>query len=80
MVRFFCANIRKSATLAAAYDRELQEHEVAQSRIGGKDVGVRIEQQNWLEQVAKDCNDMTCLTEAFDARMASLHSRYRKDG
>ncbi|MFM0232154.1 MULTISPECIES: lysozyme inhibitor LprI family protein [Paraburkholderia] len=77
---FFGANICKSATLAAAYDRELKEYEAAQGRIGGKDIGVRIEQQNWLDQVTKNCSDVTCLTEAFDARIASLHSRYRKDG
>ncbi|AXL53772.1 hypothetical protein DSC91_007384 [Paraburkholderia caffeinilytica] len=77
---FFGANICKSATLAAAYDRELKEYEAAQGRIGGKDIGVRIEQQNWLDQVTKSCSDMTCLTEAFDARTANLHSRYRKDG
>ncbi|MFM0277721.1 hypothetical protein P0D75_06830 [Paraburkholderia sediminicola] len=77
---FFGANICKSATLAAAYDRELKEYEAAQSRIGGKDIGVRIEQQNWLDQVIKSCSDMTCLTEEFDARIANLRSRYRKDG
>ncbi|MEZ0604296.1 hypothetical protein ACAX43_19355 [Paraburkholderia sp. IW21] len=77
---FFGANVCKSATLAAAYDRELKEYEAAQGRIGGKDIGVRIEQQNWVDQVTKSCSDMTCLTEAFDARIANLHSRYRKDG
>ncbi|MFL9898883.1 hypothetical protein PQR71_12065 [Paraburkholderia fungorum] len=76
---FFGANVCKSASLAAAYDQELKEYDAAQARIGGKDVGVRIEQQNWLEQVAKECADMPCLTNAFDARIASLHSRYRKD-
>ncbi|MGB8423155.1 hypothetical protein [Paraburkholderia sp.] len=77
---FFGANICQSATLAAAYDLELKEYEAAQGRIGGKDVGVRIEQQNWLAQVTKECTDMPCLTSAFDARIADLHSRYRKDG
>ncbi|SFU25873.1 hypothetical protein [Paraburkholderia aspalathi] len=77
---FLGANICKSATLAAAYDRELKEYEAAQGRIGGNDVGVRIEQQNWLEQVTKECTDMSCLTSVFDARIADLHSRYRKNG
>ncbi|MFM0351382.1 lysozyme inhibitor LprI family protein [Paraburkholderia sp. RL17-347-BIC-D] len=77
---FFGANICHSATLAAAYNQELTEYDAAQGRIGGKDVGVRIEQQNWLEQVTKECTDMSCLTSAFDVRIANLHSRYRKDG
>ncbi|MFM0643410.1 hypothetical protein PQR14_03700 [Paraburkholderia bryophila] len=77
---FFGANICRSATLAAAYDQEIKEYEAAQSRIGGKDVGVRIEQQNWLDQVTKQCTDMPCLTNAFDARIANLHTRYRKEG
>ena len=49
-------------------------------RIGGRDVGVQIEQQNWVEKTAKDCPDMGCLTQAFDTRMADLQSRYRKGG
>lgn len=76
---FFGANICKSGSLSAVYDRELKEYEAAQGRIGGKDVGVRIEQQNWLEQVTRECADMQCLTNAFDARIANLHYRYRKD-
>ncbi|BCZ81918.1 hypothetical protein PTKU64_55930 [Paraburkholderia terrae] len=76
---FFGTNVCKSGTLAAAYDREINEYEEAQARIGGKDVGVRIEQENWLDKVTKSCSDMTCLTDAFDARIADLHSRYRKD-
>jgi hypothetical protein len=77
---FFGANVCKSATLAAAYDRELNAYNAAQGRIGGKDVGVRIEQQNWVEKTIKDCPDMVCLTQAFDTRMADLQSRYRKGG
>ena len=77
---FFGANVCKSATLAAAYDRELKEYDAAQGRIGGRDVGVQIEQQNWVEKTAKDCPDMGCLTQAFDTRMADLQSRYRKGG
>ncbi|MEI5999818.1 hypothetical protein H3V53_22200 [Paraburkholderia bengalensis] len=76
---FFGTNVCKSGTLAAAYDREVKEYEDAQARIGGKDVGVRIEQENWLDKVTKGCSDMACLTEAFDARIADLHGRYRKD-
>jgi hypothetical protein len=75
---FFGANICKSEALTAAYDLELKEYEAAQARIGGKDVGVRIEQEDWLEKVAKGCSDMACLTDAFDARVADLHGRYRK--
>ncbi|ADG14545.1 lipoprotein-like protein [Paraburkholderia atlantica] len=76
---FFGTNVCKSGTLAAAYDREVKEYEEAQARIGGKDVGVRIEQENWLDKVTRGCSDMTCLTDAFDARIADLHGRYRKD-
>lgn len=76
---FFGTNVCKSGTLAAAYDREVKEYEAAQARIGGQDVGVRIEQENWLDRVTKGCSDMTCLTEAFDARIADLRGRYRKD-
>jgi hypothetical protein len=77
---FFGANVCKSEALAAAYDLELKEYEAAQARIGGKDVGVRIEQENWLEKVEKGCPDLACLTDAFDARVADLHGRYRKNG
>lgn len=77
---FFGTNICKSASLAAAYDSELKEYDAAQERIGGRDVGVRIEQRNWIEKTAKDCPDMGCLTQAFDTRMADLQSRYRKGG
>jgi hypothetical protein len=77
---FFGANVCKSEALAAAYDLEIDEYEAAQSRIGGNDVGVRIEQQNWLEKVTKSCSDLACLTNAFDARIADLRGRYRKDG
>ncbi|WP_155626138.1 hypothetical protein [Burkholderia vietnamiensis] len=76
---FFGSNVCKSGTLAAAYGREIKEYGEAQERIGGKDVGLRIEQENWLEKVTKDCSDMACLTNAFDARIAELHNRYRKD-
>lgn len=76
---FFGTNVCKSGTLSAAYDREVKEYEDAQARIGGKDVGVRIEQENWLNKVTQACSDMTCLTDAFDARIADLHGRYRKD-
>ena len=76
---FFGTNVCKSGTLAAAYDREIKEYEEAQARIGGKDIGVRIEQANWLDKVTKGCSDMPCLTDAFDVRIADLHSRYRKD-
>lgn len=76
---FFGTNVCKSGTLAAVYGREINEYEEAQARIGGKDVGVRIEQENWLDKVTKSCSDMTCLTDAFDARIADLHGRYRKD-
>ncbi|WP_152034453.1 hypothetical protein [Burkholderia contaminans] len=75
---FFGSNICKSGTLAAAYDREVKEYEEAQGRIGGKDVGLRIEQENWLAKVMRICSDMACLTDAFDARIADLHGRYRK--
>jgi hypothetical protein len=76
---FFGTNVCKSGTLAAAYDLEVKEYEDAQARIGGNDVGVRMEQENWLDKVTKGCSDMTCLTDAFDARIADLHGRYRKD-
>ena len=75
---FFGSNVCKSGTLAAAYDREVKEYEDAQGRIGGKDVGLRIEQENWLARVMRSCSDMACLTAAFDARIADLHGRYRK--
>lgn len=75
---FFGSNVCKSGTLAAAYDREVKEYEEAQGRIGGKDVGLRIEQENWLARVMRSCSDMACLTAAFDARIADLHGRYRK--
>lgn len=77
---FFGANLRKSDVLAAAYRLELKEFEAAHARIGGKDIGMRIEQQNWLERVANDCTDMRCLIEAFDARIADLRARYRNGG
>ncbi|GJH29254.1 hypothetical protein [Caballeronia novacaledonica] len=77
---FFGANVCRSVTLAAAYDLEVREYESAQARIGGKDVGVRIEQEKWLEQVVKGCSDMPCLTNAFDARVSDLRGRYRNDG
>jgi hypothetical protein len=76
---YFGANVCRSATLAAAYGQEIKEYEAAQERIGGNDVGVRIEQEKWLDQVKKSCTDMPCLTNAFDDRIANLHSRYRKD-
>ncbi|MEN8517957.1 hypothetical protein [Burkholderia sp. RS02] len=77
---FFGSNVCKSGTLAAAYGREVKEYEEAQGRIGGKDVGLRIEQENWLAKVTRSCSDMACLTDAFDARIADLHGRYRKGG
>ncbi|AZQ54818.1 hypothetical protein [Burkholderia cenocepacia] len=75
---FFGSNVCKSGTLAAAHDREVKEYEEAQGRIGGKDVGLQIEQENWLAKVMRNCLDMACLTDAFDARIADLHGRYRK--
>ncbi|CAL8473589.1 Lipoprotein [Caballeronia sp. S22] len=77
---FFGANVCRSGTLAAAYDLEVREYESAQARIGVKDVGVRIEQEKWLEQVVKGCSDMPCLTNASDARVSDLRGRYRNDG
>jgi hypothetical protein len=73
---FLGNNICKSPTLAAIYQKELEEYEAAQSRIGGADVGVRMEQERWLAQVAQDCPDMQCLTAAFDKKIADLSSRY----
>lgn len=73
---FLGNNICKSPALAAIYQKELEEYEAAQSRIGGADVGVRTEQERWLAQVAQDCPDMQCLTAAFDKRTADLSSRY----
>ncbi len=77
---YFGANVCNSAILAAAYQLELTEYEAAQVRLGGKDIGVSAEQQNWLDTVTKTCSDMECLTTAFDARVADLHARYRKNG
>jgi hypothetical protein len=76
---FFGSSVCKSGTLAAAYELELKEYDEAQARIGGKDVGVQIEQQKWLNEVVKACPDMTCLTNAFDARVSDLRARYRKE-
>lgn len=76
---YFGANVCKSATLAAAYELELKEYDAAQARIGGKDAGVGVEQQIWLDKVTKSCEDMECLSKAFDARVTDLHLRYRKD-
>ncbi|MFM0002049.1 hypothetical protein PQR57_13555 [Paraburkholderia dipogonis] len=73
---FLGNNICKSPALATIYQRELEEYEAAQSRIGGADVGVRTEQERWLAQVAQDCPDMQCFTTAFDKRIADLSSRY----
>jgi hypothetical protein len=77
---FFGANVCSSPTLASTYDHELKEYEAAQRRIGGKVLGVQIEQQNWVDKTTKDCMDMECLTHAFDARISDLHSRYRNGG
>ncbi|WP_155420163.1 hypothetical protein [Burkholderia cepacia] len=74
---FFGANVCRNQALATAYTSELKEYEAAQARIGGKDVGVRVEQEAWLEKVTKECVDSACLTAAFDSRIADLRSRYR---
>jgi hypothetical protein len=76
---FFGANICKSRTLAAAYDLELREYEAVQASVGGTDMRVRTEQQVWLDTVRKTCPDMTCLTAAFNARIADLLERYGND-
>ncbi|MFM0031847.1 hypothetical protein PQR70_37125 [Paraburkholderia madseniana] len=74
---FLGNSICKNATLAATYQSEIQEYQAAQNRIGGADVGVRIEQEQWLAHIAQECADMPCLIAAFDKRIADLGSRYR---
>ncbi|TDN62165.1 peptidoglycan-binding protein [Paraburkholderia sp. BL10I2N1] len=74
---YFSRNVCKSAVLSASYEREIQEYEVAQRRIGAADSGVRIEQERWLEMVTRDCADAQCLTSAFEKRTADLNARYR---
>ena len=52
---------------------------IVQASVGGTDMRVRTEQQVWLDTVRKTCPDMTCLTAAFNARIADLLERYGND-
>jgi hypothetical protein len=77
---YFGANVSKNLALADAYSLEVKEYEAAQARIGGNDLGVRAEQEVWLQRATKDCVDMACLANAFDNRIADLRGRYRRQG
>jgi hypothetical protein len=63
--------------LAIRYQREVQEYEAAQKRLGNVDNGVRIEQERSLETTSRDCTDVRCLTSAFDKRTMDSSARYR---
>ena len=75
---YFGQIICKNAVLSQEYQRMTQEYQAAQSRIGGDDVGLRIEQERWLLSAKQDCNNDSCLNQALSSRVVELASRYRK--
>ena len=75
---YFGQAICKSTALSQEYERMAQEYQAAQSRIGGDDVGLRIEQERWFLNAKKVCNNDSCLLQTLASRSAELASRYRK--